>query len=640
MKLLYPCLIALAAASAATPAHAAPPPTLEDLLRRPQYEAMNLSPTGEYIATRVPLDDRTVLALVRRADMKVTASVDPDQNGFVDSSYWVSDTQVFVDWSKRFSGRAEPYDMGSLYSIDVEGKNRRALLGRVIDPLVNDPEHVLIVTCVKVMRDQCITRLNKVRIDTRGTPEDIVDGAVPEATFLVDRLGNPHFSWGYDNDDVQKVFLRRGDAWVSINDEAQTGVEVSPIGVSHDRRAGFLWSERKSGPDVIERIDLATGERRVVASDPQANPRRLVWSFDRSEPIGAVFGEGPGRVRFFDDAHPHAVLLRELEKAFPDEIPFVSSASRDGRSVLVTVVGDREPGRFYLLDTASGDLKLLARSRPWLSRDSLSPMRPISLKARDGLDLHGYLTLPQAAAGAAAPLVVLPHGGPFGIHDTWGYSSDVQMLAARGYAVLQVNFRGSGGRGRDFTEMGYRQWGGSMQDDLTDATRWAMTQPGVDGSRVCVWGESYGGYAALMGTIREPDLYRCAIGMAGPYDLPTIHRWGDVRRSIWGKGRLQLTLGDDTPTLLAQSPTRHAGAIKAAVMLVQGGKDQRVSPMHARAMRQALDEAGKKYEGYFPAEETHGFYADKSRHEYYSRVLDFLDRHLRTPAATAATSAP
>jgi dipeptidyl aminopeptidase/acylaminoacyl peptidase len=358
----------------------------------------------------------------------------------------------------------------------------------------------------------------------------------------------------------------------------------------------------------------------------------VIWSFDGSEPIGAAFGAGVPQIRFFDGTHPHAVLLRELQDAFPGEIARVTSASRDGRTALVTVTSDREPGRFYVLDTASGDLKLLARSRPWLDRESLSETRPVSLQARDGVTLHGYLTLPRSAGGAAAPLVLFPHGGPFGVEDTWGFHEETQMLAARGYAVLRVNFRGSGGRGRDFMERGYRQWGGAMQDDLTDATRWAASQAGVDGARICAWGESYGGYAALMGAIREPELYRCVIGMAGPYDLPTMYRWGDTQRSTWGKGFLETTLGTDQTALLAHSPSRLADRLKAAVMIVQGGRDPRVSPQHAREMKAAMEAAGKPFEGYFPPNETHGFFADKSRREYYARVLDFLDRHLRSPA--------
>lgn len=624
MKRLFVAAVAAAGYCTAV----AGPHSLDDLLRKPQYESMSLSPTGEYVATRVPLDDRTVLAVVRRSDMKVTASVDPGKDGFVDSSFWASNTLLLAAWSMRFGAVTQPYSMGALYSIDVNGKNRRSLYGAVIDTLRNDENNVLIVSCVKVLKNECITRLRRMRTDGRGTPEDVVDGAAPGATFLVDRMGEPRFSWATDNDDIQTVYLRRGDVWVPINDEKQSGVEVLPIGISYDQRFGFLSSERKAGPNVIERIDLATGERSVAASDPQFDPAGLVWSLDGSEPIGATFGTGVPAIRFFDESHPHAALTRELQQTFAGEIARVTSSSRDGRHVLVTVTGDREPGRFYLLDTVSGDLKALAKSRPWLDRASLSEMRPISMQARDGATLHGYLTLPMSAAGTPAPLVVFPHGGPFGVEDQWGFHDDVQILASRGYAVLQVNFRGSGGRGREFIEKGYRQWGGLMQDDLTDATHWAMKQPGVDVRRVCIWGESYGGYAALMGVIREPGLYRCAIGMAGPYDLPTMFKWGDIHRSTWGRGRLETTLGADSKLLVANSPTRLAEHIRVPVMLVQGGRDERVSPQHVRAMKAALDAAGKPHVDYLPLNETHGFFAEKSRREYYVRVLDFLDRSL------------
>lgn len=168
-----------------------------------------------------------------------------------------------------------------------------------------------------------------------------------------------------------------------------------------------------------------------------------------------------------------------------------------------------------------------------------------------------------------------------------------------------------------------------MIDDLNDATRWAIADAGVDAARICLWGASYGGYAAVMAAAREPDLYRCAVGFAGPYDLPTMHRWGDVQRSRWGRAYLDRTLGDDMAELRRQSPTAHADKIKADLMLVQGMRDERVSPEHLRMMKRALEEAGKPYEGYFPSQETHGFFGEKSKRQYYERVLGFLDKHLR-----------
>jgi len=607
-------------------------PTREDFLRKPEFESMTISPGGDYIAARLPIADRTLLAILRLSDMQVAASLDPGKDGYVDAEQWVSDTRVFASASAKFGTLAQPYELPNLYPLDVDGRVGTPFSGAMIDPLADDPEFLLTAYCSRVLNNKCLTRVQKMRKTGLGKREDVVDSPVPDASFLADRGGTIRFSWATDNDDRQQAFLLRDGKWEQINDEDASGVEVTPIGTSFDRKYGFLRSERKQGPDVIERIDLATGERSVVASDPDANPQAMVWSFDGHEPIGAVYGGVQPQVRFFDEKHPHAVLTRDLIATFPNEFARVTSASRDGRRAIVTVTSPVEPQRFYLLDTASGDIKLLARSRPWLSRKVMRPVEAFEFKARDGMTLRGWLT--QPAGKGPHPLVVMPHGGPFDISDTWVYSDDVQMLATHGYAVLRVNFRGSGGRGRDFVEAGYRQWGRTMQDDVTDATRWAIEHAGADASRVCLWGESYGGYAALMGAIREPEMYRCVIGMAGPYDLPTMYRWGDTHRSKWGRTFLTRALGDDMARLREDSPTAHVDRIRADIMLVQGMRDYRVSPEHLRILRKALDEAGVTYEGYFPSDETHGFYDDKSRQKYYDSVFRFLDRNL-APARSA-----
>ncbi|WP_082611057.1 S9 family peptidase [Lysobacter sp. Root916] len=625
------CALPLAAgmAGAAPAMPASTTDRLGEFLRRPQYESLTLSPRGDYLAARVPLDDRTVLVVVRRSDMQIAAQLDPGKDGFVDSETWVSDTRLFASTSVRWGTRDQPYSLGVLRSLDVDNSKGRAFAGNVIDALVDDPERMLISDCRKVTIKECWTRVVRVSKDGAGKREEIVDAPIPNADFLADRKGTVRFSWAWETDDRQQVYLLRGEEWTQINDETISGVEVLPVGTSYDGRYGYLWSERKQGPDVIERIDLASGERSVVASDPDSDPQRLVWSFDGHEPIGAVYGGLHPKARFFDASHPHAALTADMETAFPGEFARVTSATRDGRSAVVTVSSPREPDRYYLLDTASGDLKLLAKRRPWLTAAQMAPTRAIELKTRDGVVLRGWLTAPTKSHAAPLPLVVMPHGGPFDIQDDWGYDDEVQMLATRGYAVLRVNFRGSGGRGRDFVESGHRQWGAKMIDDLNDATRWAIADAGVDAERICLWGASYGGYAALMAAAREPDLYRCAIGFAGPYDLPTMHRWGDVQRSRWGRAYLDRTLGDDMAELRRQSPTAHAAKIKADLMLVQGMRDERVSPEHLRMMKRALEEAGKPYEGYFPSQETHGFYGEKSKRQYYERVLGFLDKHLR-----------
>lgn len=607
----------------------AAPPTLEELLRRAEFDNVQISPTGEYLALTASLDDRSVMAIVRRDDRSVTTTLNPGHDGFIDGISWVSDDRVVVSWSRRFGRLAEPYAMSSLYTVDVHGRKRGVFRGRLVDPLTRDPERVLVVECYRNDSAGCLTRLSEVGLLKRGKARHVVEGPVPNARFMVNRVGEPVFSWAQSEDDYQRVFVRRDDAWVEINDEEQSGVFVSPVAVSDDLRHGFLWTERTTGPDVIERIDLASGAREVVAEDPLMDPAGMVMSFDLREAIGVRYGRGPVEMRYFDEDHPHVSMYRLLEGEFPGENARVTSATRDGRLAVVAVVADREPGRYYLLDIVTGSMASLIEHRSWIERAALAAQQPVSFEGRDGGLLEGYLTLPLRPAPGGAPLVALVHGGPFGVRDHWGFDPEVQMLAAQGYAVLQVNFRGSSGRGRDFTESGYGQWGRGMIDDIVDGIRWAQGQPGVSPAPGCIWGASYGGYAALMASAREPGMFACAIGMAGPYDLPTMYKWGDIQRSKRGRARLEQYIGRDHATLLADSPSSRAGAIKAAVFIAQGGRDPRVSPEHMRIMTRAFDAVGKEYELYAPRDETHGFFGDEAAREYYERVLAFLSRHLR-----------
>jgi dipeptidyl aminopeptidase/acylaminoacyl peptidase len=587
---------------------------------------MELSPDGKHIAALVPFDDRSIIALLRTEDLSVVRTMDPGHEAFMNSIIWTSDRRIFAHASFRLKERTQPFSLGSLIAFDIDGRNKSLFRGSIIDPLVDDPDYVLIRTCKKVLVRGCLTQVTRMRGDGLRS-EDIVEGPVPDASFRTNHRGEVRFSWASDDEDVQKAYLFNEGRWQLINDEAVSGVEVTPLGTSADGRLAYLRSERRAGADVVERIDIASGQRQVVAEDDVLDPDSIVWSFDGKEPIGVRYGKEVATIRFFDESHPHAALLRDLEASFPEEQVRVVSRTRKGDLVIVNVSSDRDPGRFFLLDTSSGQLRLLIASMPWLDTHALASSRSFSMIARDGVTLDGYLTKPTNTR-SPPPLVVLVHGGPFWTRDAWDYDAETQILASRGYAVLRVNFRGSSGRGRAFVESGYRRWGREMQDDITDATRWAMREAGIAADRICIWGSSYGGYAALMGVIREPDLYRCAVGVAGPYDLPTLFKWGDIQRSRQGEAWLKTSVGEDMAELADHSPTHHANAIKAQLLLVQGGRDYRVSPEHAKAMRRALDRAGKSYEGYFPAQETHSFYDKENRREYYTKVLEFLQNNL------------
>nr|WP_301003853.1 prolyl oligopeptidase family serine peptidase [Arsukibacterium sp.] len=255
-------------------------------------------------------------------------------------------------------------------------------------------------------------------------------------------------------------------------------------------------------------------------------------------------------------------------------------------------------------------------------------MQQISFTARDGKVIRGLLTLPDNA-GKNLPLIVNVHGGPFGPFDSWGYNSEVQYLANRGYAVLQINFRGSGGYGDDFQRAGRLQWGHAMQDDVTDGTLWAIEQGIADKERICIYGGSYGGYAALWGVIKEPDLYKCSVGYVGVYDMPLFFKGdgSDASRSGSIEQYISSHVGVGDDYMRSISPVHHVDKIKAELFIVHGSRDVRVPIVHANNLKKALDEIGKPYE-WLVKEDGHGFFKVDHRVELYSKMAEFFDKHI------------
>jgi dipeptidyl aminopeptidase/acylaminoacyl peptidase len=280
------------------------------------------------------------------------------------------------------------------------------------------------------------------------------------------------------------------------------------------------------------------------------------------------------------------------------------------------------------VDVAKRSAEPLLENRPWIKPEEMAEMTAFHIKASDGLPIHGYVTYPRGLpAGVKPPLVVLPHGGPFGVRDHWGFDPEVQLLASEGFAVLQVNFRGSGGYGEAYKEAGYRHWGDRMIEDVLDATRWLVKKEKVDGARMCTYGGSYGGYAALQAVSLAPGLFRCAVGFAGVYDLTRLEHNDDVVTSGRARGYVRTTVGDDQAALRAASPVFHADLIKVPVLLIHGGKDTRVPIVHAEKLRDALTALGRPPEWMEEPLEGHGFYDEAARARQYARLVAFLKRH-------------
>jgi dipeptidyl aminopeptidase/acylaminoacyl peptidase len=342
-------------------------------------------------------------------------------------------------------------------------------------------------------------------------------------------------------------------------------------------------------------------------------------------------------VDFIDTTHPETLTVAGLMKAFPEHMVSLRGTSRDGRLLLVAAYSDIDPGTYYLFDRETGKAKFLLSARDWIKPEQMSPMTPFSFTARDGTRVHGYVTIPRDSDGRDLPMIMHPHGGPHGPRDVWGFNPEVQFLANRGYAVLQVNFRGSGGYGDDFERKGYRNWGTSMIDDMTDAVEWAVREGIADPKRICTYGASYGGYAALQSVVREPDRYKCTIGYVGVYSLPLMTTDGDIPRSESGRNYLRRVLPEALAEQQAQSAAFNVDRIRVPVMLVHGERDERVPMSQYRALRRALADAGRPPEvEILEAKEGHGFQELENNVRLYNAMEAFLDKHIGKPGAGVA----
>jgi len=622
---------------------------LDAFLRNDQFEDLKISPDGQYLAATVPLEDRTGLAILRRSDNKITGTFALGRHTHVGRFFWANDNRVLLDATQKFGSIDQPYSTGELFAINADSGRSEILVGyrvddggsathikpkksfeqvfaELADTLPNDERNV-IVSITPFSQDITFSTAERMDVNS-GRRVTVARSPVQRAKFGTDNQGEVRFAYGAGNDNSSKLYYRQaqGSEWQLINDEATNGHIETPVGFSEDNRTAYLRVENTQGPDAIVAWDIAANQRKVVLRDAVADPGVILYRLGTQVPIGAMILSDRRHTRFFDEQGADARQYHSLEAAFGGDAVMITSGTRDGRQLLVQVWSDRNPGEFYLFDTQARSAAHVLSRREWIDPRTAAQVASISLKARDGLELHGFLTRPHGA-GKALPMVVFPHGGPFGVNDGWDYDGQAQMLAAAGYAVLQVNFRGSSNYGRAFEQAGAQQWGGTMQDDLTDATRWAIAQGYADAGRICIYGASYGGYAALMGAAKEPSLYKCAAGYVGVYDLPMMFARGDTQKVRFGRNFLHEWIGDPAQ-LVAASPTNLADRIKVPVFLAAGGEDERAPIEHSKKMEAALRKAGVPVETLYYGTEAHGFYTLEHRREYYTKLLAFLSRSL------------
>lgn len=358
---------------------------------------------------------------------------------------------------------------------------------------------------------------------------------------------------------------------------------------------------------------------------PLAGP---VVSRHRRKLVGIRYYEEASRVKWLDP--DYARYQAAVDRALPDTVNVLVNESLDGQRQLWLGFADQDPGVFCVLDLAKKGFTPVGTVRPWIKPAQMAPMLAIKYPARDGLVIHGYLTVPAGHPPKGLPLVVMPHGGPW-VRDVWGFNPLVQLLANRGYAVLQMNYRGSTGYGDELYQQARREIGGRIQDDIEDGTRWAIAAGVADPARIAITGMSYGGYSALFALGHNPELYRCGISLAGVTDWIAFLDDSDIAEYKSASRHWREQLGDpekDRERLRAASPVNFADRITAPLLIIQGRQDQRVPHDQAKRMIAALEKAGRPPETHLVPGMGHNFGNEKQRIENYTRIVAFLEKHL------------
>lgn len=611
--------------------------SIEDFFSPPERTAAKISPDGTRIAYLAPWKNRLNVWIEDLDGDAPPRCVTADETRSVYIYSWTDDPRWLL--YLQDNGGDENFHV---YRIDLDNPDTAAV------DLTPFPG-------ARASFDLPKGRPGKAIVQTNNRDPQLIDAyeldiATGELTLLAENPGNVIMWLCAPNGDLfTNTLTADGDVEISQWDSATASlrpikvydgtdypVGIFPVAISPDGTGIWLGSHEGSDRTRLVRIDVATGAETEVDSHPTfdlGNQMVLPSPFILSERTGELVGArfyGERQVIHALDAN-FAAVLENLTKLSDGDLGAISSDDSEQKWV-VNFTHDRDPWATYLYDHATGESRLLFRPYPNLNSDSLAPMTPVTIPSRDGLDLHSYLTLPVGVEPSDLPMVLLVHGGPWS-RDCWGFQPDVQMLANRGYAVLQVNFRGSTGYGKAFTKAAIGEFAGKMHDDLIDAVDWAVKQGYADRDKVAIFGGSYGGYAALVGVTFTPDVFAAAIDYVGISSLANFMRTlPNVARPFLATN-WHLYVGDHNDPaqeadMLARSPITKVDQIRTPLLVIQGANDSRVVQAESDNLVAALRQRGVEVEYMVKEDEGHGFLNPDNQIDMYHAVEKFLAEHL------------
>ncbi len=661
--------------------------SVKDFVRWPAFKQVKISPTGKYLAivtsSKKHPNIYTLAIVTTRSVLKQHPKI---KNKFTLTEYkmfgpifWINGERIAAETETYVGGFDHPYLTGYLYAANANGGSQFRLLPwdntatgtqflggyfpesafyKVLSLLPQRKNFILVQAyrpghpAAYLVNTMGAAALHGRRHYYFKKAESPTNGPM-----LADHNGKVRLAFGVNTLTGEPESYYRAPGSMTWEKES-IPVHVDTHGLSTADPIDFTSDNKEIY--VLQCVDNKNQTTGLTLYNPVKKTEKLVYANKTVDTGGSDFAEYgpliysysgrklvglrvmPGKVETLaiDPKAPKMQDIAALSQTFPKQQVQITSATRDGSESIVRVWSDKNPGNYYLFThKPKPSLTFLFSAEPWIKPATMSPMKPITFKARDGVTLHGYLTIPRNSSGKNLPMVVIVHGGPYGIRDHWGYDPEVQLFASRGYAVLQVNYRGSGGYGNRFLSLGIRHWGNTMQDDVADGTKWAIKHGYANPKRICIYGGSYGGYAALMSAELFPDLYKCAIGYSGVYDLFVIKsRKGDIDRTAFGRRYLSEVLGSSDAQLKKFSPVYQVASLKAPVLLMHGGQDVRAPVKGYDEMVSAIRKHGTPLQTLYFPREGHGFYKVSHRVKAYTKMLAFLNKYIGPDSKTVAAN--
>ncbi|MFZ1688731.1 MAG: S9 family peptidase [Flavobacteriales bacterium] len=617
------------------------PIPMKDFFRNPEKAGFRISPDGQYISYRAPWHNRMNIFVQKVGGGKAT-QVTTDTIRDVGGYFWKGDRLVY---SRDINGDENMI----VFSASIDGKDVKALTPQKgVRAGVLDDLH-----SIKGMEQSVMVQMNQrnpqifdpylLNVVT-GELKSLYDNQENYESWITDHAGVIRMTTRTDG--VNQVYYYRPNESEPFTEYMTTSFKDSwsPQMFTFDNK-NLIVNHNLGGRDktaIVEWDLAAKKERRVIHENSDYDMGGVDWSRKR-QVLTMVTWTGDKAERHFLDAET-GNMYGKMAENFKGYEFWVYGEDDSETKMLVWAGNDRVPGEYYFYDSTTGKLEHLATACPWLPEREMAEMRPISYTSRDGLTIHGYLTLPKGREAENLPVVVNPHGGPWA-RDEWGFNSEAQFLANRGYAVLQMNFRGSTGYGRAFWEKSFKQWGLTMQNDITDGVNWLVKDGVADPKRVAIYGGSYGGYATLAGITYTPDLYACAVDYVGVSNLFTFMKtvppyWEPFKKMMYEM------VGDPVADSLAMrqsSPVFHMDNVKCPLFIAQGANDPRVNKDESDQVVAALKKRGIAVEYMVKDNEGHGFHNEENRFDFYGGMETFLDKHIGSgykPSVKKAVALP